>query len=545
MAKFRFAALSTAIALCLPAIHVGADDAVSSIVAPPPVRISPSQYEQSVADIFGTSINVTGRFEPEVRDEGLMALGDRKASITDTGLERYDDLARAIAAQVVNEKHRSALISCRPRDPKAADDACTRVFVTTVGRLVYRRALKDSEIDRKVRAAAQAANTLHDFYAGISATVADMLISPNFLFRQRNIEPDPAQPGSYRLDGYAKASTLAAFLWNTAPDDLLLKAAESGDIHTKAGLKKQVDRMVSAPSSIEGGVRAFFSDMLGFSDFETLSKDPNFFPRYTLKVRDQSEEQTLRTIVDHVVKRQGDYRDLYTTPNTFLTRSLAALYDVPLIELVDNGQPERWIPYTYPAGDPRAGILAQASFVALHSPAGRTSPTARGKALRENILCQPVPPPPGNVDFKFVQDTSNPVYKTTRDRLTAHRSEAMCAGCHKITDPIGLALENFDSSGAFRTEENGVVIDTTGDLSGVKFTGPVGLAKAIHDDPALTSCVAKRVFAYGAGRSPAADDPQFLRIERKFAESRYNVLELMREVAMSDALYAVPAQKSP
>ncbi len=535
---------ASALALAVPGVYVAADDALPKVESPPPVRISPSQYQQSVADIFGTSIKVTGRFEPEVRDEGLMALGGRKVSITDTGLERYDDLARTVAAQVIDAKHRAALIPCTPQNVKAADDACTRAFVTSIGRLVYRRALTDAEISRKVKAAGDAANTLHDFYAGISAVVADMLISPNFLFRQRDIEPDPAHAGSMRLTGYAKATTLASFLWNTAPDDLLLKAAESGDIHTKDGLKRQVDRMVSA-GSMEGGVRAFFSDMLGFSDFETLSKDPNFFPRYTLKVRDQSEEQTLRTIVDHVVKRQGDYRDLYTTPNTFLTRSLAALYNVPLVELVDNGQPERWIPYSYQPGDPRAGILAQASFVALHSPSGRTSPTGRGKALRENILCQAVPPPPGNVDFKFVQDTSNPVYKTTRDRLTAHRSEAMCAGCHKITDPIGLALENFDSAGGYRTEENGAKIDTSGDLSGVKFDGPVGLAKVLHDDPALTSCVAKRVFSYGAGRAPLPGEAEFALVQKKFTDSKYNVLELMRQVAMSDALYILPAPKTP
>src|SRR5690606_22529077 len=102
------------------------------------------------------------------------------------------------------------------------------------------------------------------------------------------------------------------------------------------------------------------------------------------------------------------------------TASLAALYGVPLVDTSDNGQPDRWIPFSYPESDPRIGLLAQASFVALHSPAGRSSPTDRGKKLRENLLCQIVPPPPANVDFTFVQDISNPQYKTARDRLTAH-----------------------------------------------------------------------------------------------------------------------------
>jgi len=214
---------------------------------------------------------------------------------------------------------------------------------------------------------------------------------------------------------------------------------------------------------------------------------------------------------------------------------------VPLIDHSDNGQPDHWVPYTYPAGDPRIGIVSQASFVALHSPAGRTSPTDRGKALREFILCESVPPPPGNVDFKFVQDTSNPIYKTTRDRLTAHRSEAMCAGCHRITDPLGLALENFDSAGGYRTTENGVKIDTTGEFNGVKFEGPAGLAKAIHDDPSATSCVAKKTFAFGAGHMPDTKSPEWVQIEKKFADSKYNFIELLRQVALSDELYAMPA----
>ena len=274
-----------------------------------------------------------------------------------------------------------------------------------------------------------------------------------------------------------------------------------------------------------------------------MAKDPAFFPRFTPKVIDEAQEQTLRTIVDLLITRQGDYRDLFTTPNTFLTRPLAAVYNVPIVETADNGQPDHWVPYTYKPNDPRAGILAQVSFVALHSPAGRTSPTDRGKALREFILCQAVPPPPGNVDFKFVQDTTNPVYKTTRDRLTAHRSEAMCAGCHKITDPIGLALENFDSAGGFRTKENGVNIDTSGELSGAKFDGPVGLAKVLHDEPAVTACVAKKAFSFGAGRAPSATDAEWQQIQAKFASSKYNFIELLRQIALSDALYSLPSSQ--
>lgn len=235
--------------------------------------------------------------------------------------------------------------------------------------------------------------------------------------------------------------------------------------------------------------------------------------------------------------RNGDYRDLFTTRNTFLTRSLAALYGVALVDKTENGQPQRWMPYTYPENDPRAGILTHASFLALHSPSGRTSPTDRGKALRELLMCQKVPAPPSNVDFSVVQDTSSTVHRTARARLTAHATEPTCAGCHRITDPIGLALENFDSAGGYRLEENGENIDTTGEINRIKFDSPAGLALAVRNTPAITSCVARKAFAYGSGRMPLASDPAWREIQEGFEASNYNVLSLFRQIALSDAFY--------
>jgi hypothetical protein len=504
--------------------------------------LSPSQYRQSILDIFGPSIIITGSFEPETRVQGLLAIGARQSNVSDSGLESYDNIARGIADQVVDERHRATYLGCTAHDPKSNDDACARSFFARVGPMLYRRPLTGDEIQARVNAAAVATGKVHDFYGGLSLSLAEMLISPQFLFRYKMYEPDPEHPGQERLDAYSKVSELSFFLWNTTPDEELLKSAESGAIQTRAGLEQQVDRMISSPR-ISAGVRAFFADMLGYSDFDTVAKDPSFFPRYTLPVKDESQEQTLRTIVDHLVTRRGDYRDLFTTPHTFLTRALAVLYGVPLVDPSDNGQPQRWIAYTYPPGDPRAGILSEASFTALFSPSGRTSPTGRGKGLREYVLCERVPPPPGNVSFKFVEDIGNPQFKTARERLTAHRTEPMCAGCHKLTDPIGLALENFNSAGGYRTEENGVPIDASGEINGHQFVGSQGLAQAVHDDPAATKCVASKAFAFETGYLPPPADPQWQQITQRFADSHYNFLELMRQVALSDLAHTLPAPK--
>ena len=533
--------LAIGIALIGAAISVRALAADTDVSADKPtsMRISSSQYRRTISDIFGSSIVITARFESETRENGLLAIGALNNSVSEDGFERYDEIAKDVAAQVIDKNHRNILIPCKPKSATASDDVCAGKFLSTTGRLLYRRPLKKEEIQTLVGVSKDTADKKKDFYAGISTSLVDLLISPDFLFRYRTLEPDPAHPGRTRLDGYSKATILSSFLWNSNPDDLLLKAAESGSLQTDKGLAKQVDRMITSPE-IASGVRAFFSDMLGLDQFDILSKDAKFFPRFTPDAKRDAPEQTLRTIVDHVVNRQGDYRDLFTTRRTFLTRALAALYGVPLVDATDNARPMRWLPYTYPDGDPRAGILSQASFVALYSGAGRTSPTVRGKNFRLNILCQVVPPPPPNIDFSLIQDISNPKFKTVRDRLEAHRTNPTCAGCHRLMDPMGLAFENFDSSGGFRTTENGAPIDTSGEWNGVKFSGPVELTKALHDDPAVTACVARKVFAFASGTMPPTNTAPWKDVQAKFASSNYNFLRLMREIAVSDLLYAVP-----
>jgi len=535
--------LTVAASLILGAASLqGALAAPSAADVATSLRLSPSQYKATIADIFGTSIRVEGRFEPELRDQGMLAIGERTSNITDSGLEAYDEIARDVTTQVVDERHRGELIGCRPQSETGRDDGCARAFFARVGPLLYRRPLSEDELRAPVAAAGAEAERRHDFYTGIRLSLAAMMVSPEFLFRFRRMEPDPTHPGAERMNAYDQASELSYFLWNSAPDEELMQAAKRGQLRTSSGLTREVSRLIDSPR-IADGIRALFADMLQFSDFDAVSKDPNFFPRYTPTIKEEAQEQTLRTIVDHVVSRHGDYRDLFTTPHTFLNKDLAALYTVPLIDTSANGQPQRWLPYTYPAGDPRAGILSQASFTTLFSPSGRTSPTVRGKALRQNILCERVPPPPGNVSFKFVEDTSNPQFKTTRDRLTAHRTEPMCAGCHKLTDPLGLALENFDSAGEFRTTENGVQIDASGELSGKQFIGAPGLAQAVRDDPAAVNCVAQKAFAFETGYVPAKDDPRWQQIQQKFAASHYQVLELLRAIALSDLSYRGSDQK--
>ncbi len=496
-------------------------------------RLTEPEYRQVIADVFGTTIRVPGRFEPDVRDNGLIAVGTSRESVAGTGLEQYDLTARGIAAQVVDDAHKATLIPCVPAKATEKDDACATQFIARTGRLLFRRPLTQQELQTQVKDAGESATKLNNFYSGLELSVAAMLVSPQFLFRQEASEPDPDNAGQRRLDAYSKASRLSFFLWDTTPDSDLLDAAEKGDLNTDAGMAKQVDRMVKSPR-LASGVRSFFSDMLGFDGFASLAKDPQIYPKYGSAVATDAQEQTLRTLADLLVTNNGDYRDIFTTRKTFLTRLLGSVYGVPVT--TSTG----WEAHEYPEGDPRAGILTEVSFVALHSHPGRSSPTIRGKALREVFLCQKVPDPPGNVNFALVQDTKNPAFHTARARLGAHINQPTCAGCHKIMDPVGLAMENFDSAGGFRSTENDSPIDTKGVIDGMEFNDVVGFTKAIHDHPQAPVCLVNRLYAFGTGRAATKDEAEWLNYQiKQFSASGYKVPDLMRRIASSKAFYRI------
>jgi hypothetical protein len=488
--------------------------------------LTESQYRQIVADVFGTDIAIAGRFDPLNRTDGLLAIGASKAAITPAAYEQYDAMARAIADQVVDAAHRDILVPCKPPVQSEPDDACATKFLGSVGRLLYRRPLKQSEIGSVVGLAHQAAATTGDFHTGLAYGLTALLESPDFLLVR-----DVAEDG--RLTAYSKASRLSFLLWNTAPDDALLEAANKGELNSRRGLRRQVDRMLASPR-LKDGVRAFFADMLGFDGFDALAKDQVIYPAFTQPVAADAREQTLRTVTDLLVMKKADYRDLFTTHETFLNRRLAAVYRMPITTT------DGWERVEFPAEGERFGILTELSFLALHSHPGRSSATLRGKAVREILLCQKVPDPPANVNFRLVQDTSNPEFRTARARLTAHRSEATCAGCHKIIDPIGLALETYDGAGQFRATENGAEIDTSGTLDGAAFKDSRDLGQALHDNPAATACLVRRLYEYGTGRPPVRGEEAFITwLGQGFAADGYHVPDLLRGIATSDGFYEI------
>lgn len=499
-------------------------------------RLNPVQYSRSIEDIFGPGIDVPGRFDPPRREDGLLAVGDSRTVVTSSGFEQAEMRAREISAQVFAVDRRQKVMPCEPQSPKTFDQPCATRFVEKYGRLLYRRPLQPAEVSSVLEIARIAADGAQDFYKGLETGLVRLLVSPNFLFRVEQAAPEAARGDVPLLDDYSLATRISFLLWDAPPDAALLDAAQSGALRNEDGIEAQVDRLIQSPR-FEQGARAFFSDMFGYEQFEGLSKEQSLFPIYSSQLAEDVKEQALRTLVDLLVTRQGDYRDLFTTRKTFLNRNLSALYAVPAEEGIVAG----WGAYTFAPGDRREGLLTLAAFLMLDpTHEGRSSPTIRGKAVREVFLCQVVPPPPPDVDFKLVQDTQNTQHKTARERLSVHAEVATCAGCHALTDPIGLSLENYNAVGEYRSMENGAPIDASGTFEGNTYKDGIELQRLMRESSALTGCLAKRAYEYGVGRPVTTGEREWVAYLRaRFEKDRYAFAALMKIIATSKAFRSV------
>lgn len=501
-------------------------------------RITETQYRHTIADIFGPAIKINARFEPDKREDGLLAVGSAQLSLTSSGFEQYFALANAIADQVVNDKQRAATVPCKPADAAKPDDACTRQFIMKYGERLFRRPLAEPEIAARIATAATGARQAKDFYAGLELALTSLLVAPEFIFRVETAEPDPANIGKYRLDGYTKASRISYLFWDSAPDADLLEAARSGALHTDAGLKQQLDRLASSPR-FEDGARAFFTDMMQLDGFENMIKDPVAYPKFNQSVADSAREQTLKTTVDLLVIKKRDYRDLFTSNETWINRYLAAVYQVPF------KSSDEWAPYTFAPSSERAGILTQVGFLSLFSHPAASSPTRRGVKVHEIFMCEPTPDPPADVDFSKVQALAN---GTVRTRLLDHMQNTGCTACHRRSDPPGLALEHFDGLGQLRKTENGKLIDVSADLDGKTFEGAPGLAAYLRNDPKIPACLVRNVYAYGVGRKTDERDEDYLDDQSKaFAAAGYRLPDLMMQVASSPEFFkaVIPKPAAP
>ncbi len=495
--------------------------------APTLRRLTVEQYQNAVRDLLGVEADVSGLTAVPPLN-GLLSIGASTVTLPQVDIEAFDVLADKLAGQVFGDSTaREKLTGC-----DAMQTACADGFVASFGRRAFRRPLTDDERTRYLSLLHRAVDMTKDGWLGLRVATSAMLQSPNFLYREEIGQADPSNPARRVLTAYELASRLSFILWNSTPDPMLLDAAESGALATPAGLATQVDRLLGSPRAAEAS-ESLFADYLRLDALDSMVKLPEVFPQATPALASAMKEETLRTLRTHLVERGGDFREVFTTTKTFANGDLAKLYGLRQPTGTTFSEVE------LPAMGPRAGLLTHASFLATHAHPGRTSPTIRGKFIRENVLCQSIPPPPNDVDTTL-PDTSTA--RTIRDKLARHRADAACAGCHNLMDPLGLALEQFDGIGAHRTMENDVTIDASGELDGVMFDGARGLGNALAASPIVSECFVRTVLRYARGTvEDGSEGALITNLHTAFTGMGYRLPALMKQIATDPSFRQVGA----
>lgn len=499
-------------------------------------RLSYAQYANAVHGAFGDDVTVPSRraLEPDVDDSGYLSVDASSVTISHRGVTQYESAAYAIAHQAMDPARRATFVPCAPSG--ASDAVCAEAALTPLGRHLYRRPLASDELATAVAIATDAGTQLGDFYDGLEFAIAYLLQSPSFLFREELGTDDPSLPGERTFGGYDMAGRLAFFLWNAPPDDALLDAASRGELDTEAGVRAEAERMLDDPRA-DGGVRELAYEWLGLADLDDLVKDTTVYTQISPEVGPSAREETLR-LVTYVFREDLDARDLMTTRTTFVNRKLASIYRV-------RAPREDWGMVEFDEGSPRAGLLGQISILALYAHPVATSPTLRGKFIRERLLCERVPAPPVGVNTAIPGPSAEA--PTLRARLLAHQEVAYCANCHVMMDDVGLGLEGFDGLGRFRDLENGVPIDASGNLDGRPFRDALELGSMLHDDARFAECIVRQVYRVASGHVETDGETGAIRtLWREFSSSGYSLRHLMLEIAASDAFrHATPPPATP
>ncbi|HWF10245.1 MAG TPA: DUF1592 domain-containing protein [Bryobacteraceae bacterium] len=383
---------------------------------------------------------------------------------------------------------RRKIFLCHPDSP-ADETGCAKKILADLARHAYRRPVKDSDLETLLGFYQTARNNGGNFERGIEAALARVLIDPWFVFRFEK-EPAGVKPGAvYAVGDVELASRLSFFLWSSIPDEELLKLAEQNKLHDPAVLAQQTRRMLADPKS-EALVTNFAGQWLYLRELKNAKPEARDF-NDNLR---QSFRRETEMLFESIIREDRNVVDLLNADYTFVDERLAKHYGI----LGVYGSRFRRV--TLP-DDTRRGLLGQGSILLVTSVANRTSPVARGKWVLENILGSSPPLPPPNVPA-LPDDGSAAKVATVREKMEAHRNNPVCAACHKIMDPIGFSLENFDLTGKWRASEGGVAIDASGQLvDGTKVTGPASLRQALMSrSDVFVSTLTEKLLTYGVGR---------------------------------------------
>jgi hypothetical protein len=429
-------------------------------------------------------------------------------------------------AGVSETPSRRRIFTCQPATP-ADERPCAESILSRLATLAYRRPPTPEDLAGPMsfydRAAAGGG-----FELGVRTGLQAILASPSFIFRLERQAPEVEPGESYRLSDIDLASRLSFFLWGTVPDRELLDVAVAGRLSDRGVLERQIERMLADARS-DALASRFASQWLRLQDAEKNRPDSYLYPDFTAQLRGDMVRET-QLLFGHVVREDRSLFELITADYTFLNERLARHYGIADVA----GEEFRRVPYPDAT---RRGVLGHGSVLLLTSMANRTSPVLRGKWVMEVILGSPPPPPPPNVPaFETTQSAVAGRALTTRERMEAHRSNPTCNACHRLMDPIGLALDNFDVTGRWRTRENGMPLDTHGTFyDDTPLGSPEELTEILLSRPIpIARSFAANMLAFAMGRRVEYfDQPTIRQIANEAAANDYRLSSFILGVVTS------------
>ena len=407
---------------------------------------------------------------------------------------------------------RRKVFICSPGN-KDEELPCAKKIISSLGRQAFRRPVTESDVDRLL-GGYQFGRNEGDFESGVRMAIQSMIADPQFVFRFERTPASVAPGSNYRISDLELASRLSFFLWSAPPDNELLTVASQNRLHESDTLDKQVRRMLSSPRA-DALTQNFATQWLHLQNLKEADPDGVLFPEFTRNLG-QSMVRETQMLFGSVMRENRSIVDLLTANYTFVDEVLAKHYRIPNV----MGTTFRKVSLSDPN---RFGLLGQGSILTLTSQANRTSPVQRGKYVMEVILGTPPPTAPPNVP-PLKENMNNETPLSVRERMEQHRANEPCASCHKMMDPIGLSLENYDAVGLWREKDAGAKVDSSGIMyDGSKLSGPVTLRDAVlsHQEAYINN-FAENLLAYGVGRVlDSRDLPSVRGIEQAAAKSSY------------------------
>jgi hypothetical protein len=513
---------------------VGKVESYLCAVDTPIRRMTRFEYDNTLRDLLGDTTQPAKAFPPE---EEVAGFNNQAGALTVSALlaEQYMKVAEGVSERAIPN-----LDTLMPDCDPAADgaDACGQHFIETFGKRAFRRPLTADEIAnyKALFDWVMADPDLGAFEDGAKLVIQAMLQAPHFLYRPEFGGANPVDVDVVQLTNWELASKLSYMLWNTMPDDELFQAAERGELATKEQLAAQARRMLEDPKA-KDAIRNFHTQWLLLTHIDTIAKDTTIYPLYNDALRPLWKEEVQQFIEHVILQGEGTLNALLTADYTFVNAELAALYGDEIVSGAPTGEAFEQVSL-----DPahRAGLITQPALLARLAGATRTSPVYRGKFIREQLLCDLLPPPPN--DLIIVPPELDPE-KTTREQFEEIGAKPECAVCHNLMNPIGFGFENYDAIGLWRDTQNDKPIDATGeivksdDLDGT-FDGAVDLAHKLAASQQVAECVSAQWFRFAYNRTVTGDDTCNLGpVNEAFAASGYNIKELLIALTQTDGFF--------